>query len=213
MGLLAAALLAESCLRARQPKVLSAAGTGCTLACVQRARSAHSGARSAQRTRRAQRAVSARSALSARPPPLSREVCAWQAVLQSCNLRMKHYFKSHPELVVIDDPDDPKLKIIKAQMEPDKEMRLPQASVDASGAPPPLRRRGGIAGRVHPPRPAVRGRGSSLVRRARTPAATLARVQACCSRGPTPSSPRSTLSAPRRATLSTWMFPASPSTT
>ena len=33
-----------------------------------------------------------------------------QAVLQSCNLRMKHYFKSHPELVVIDDPDDPKLK-------------------------------------------------------------------------------------------------------
>jgi len=23
---------------------------------------------------------------------------------------MKHYFKSHPELVVIDDPDDPKLK-------------------------------------------------------------------------------------------------------
>ncbi len=40
-----------------------------------------------------------------------------QAVLQSCNLRMKHYFKSHPELVVIDDPDDPKLKCAEAYAE------------------------------------------------------------------------------------------------
>ena len=44
------------------------------------------------------------------PPHTRTPHAALQAVLQSCNLRMKHYFKSHPELVVIDDPDDPKLK-------------------------------------------------------------------------------------------------------
>jgi len=65
--------------------------------------------------------------------PVNRKFSVLQAVLQSCNLRMKHYFKSHPELVVIDDPDDPKLKLIKAESTSAEEMRLPQASVDASG--------------------------------------------------------------------------------
>ena len=37
-------------------------------------------------------------------PNPNRTFSVLQAVLQSCNLRMKHYFKSHPELVDIDDP-------------------------------------------------------------------------------------------------------------
>lgn len=65
--------------------------------------------------------------------PVNRKFSVLQQVLQSCNLRMKHYFKSHPELQIVDDADDPKLKLIKAVTKKNEEMRLPQASVDASG--------------------------------------------------------------------------------
>tara|TARA_B110001452_G_scaffold95772_1_gene79124 strand:- start:1141 stop:2823 length:1683 start_codon:yes stop_codon:yes gene_type:complete len=64
--------------------------------------------------------------------PVNRRFSVLQAVLQSCNLRMKHYFKSHPELTVVDSVDDPKLKLIRAVTQ-DSQMQLPQASVDASG--------------------------------------------------------------------------------
>ena len=64
--------------------------------------------------------------------PVNRRFSVLQSVLQSCNLRMKHYFKAHPELVVIDSEEDPKLKLIRAVTQNDN-MQLPQASVDASG--------------------------------------------------------------------------------
>ena len=63
--------------------------------------------------------------------PVNRRFSVLQSVLQSCSGRLQSYFRAQPELVV-ETSDDPRVRLIRARAR-EEQMRLNQASVDASG--------------------------------------------------------------------------------